>query len=98
MFYFEGIAILQMWTQQSLRSKPFCLAHGKDWTLRPSKTNLKEIYTDLKWTRKHRKAYTVEEEDLRNIVQILNEEELYDNGPVRILIQGTNRKRRKFAF
>ena len=83
-----GIEKIQYWTKQSLRTKPFSLAVGKDWTLRPSKTDLREIYTDLSWTRKHRKAYTVEQEDLKNITQILNEEQLGEDGPVRILVQG----------
>ena len=80
---------IQYWTKQSLRTKPFSLAVGKDWTLRPSKTDLREIYTDLSWTRKHRKAYTVEREDLKNITQILSEEQLGEDRPVRILVQGT---------
>ena len=75
-------------TKESLKNKPFCLVLGKDWTLRPSKTDLRQIYTDLSWTRKHRKAYTVEQEDLKNITQILSEEQLGEDGPVRILVQG----------
>ena len=75
-------------TKQSLRTKPFCLAVGKDWTLRPNQTDLREIFTDLSWTRKHRKAHKVEQEDLKNMTQILSEEQLGENGPVRILVQG----------
>ena len=74
------------------------MAVGKDWTLRPSKTDLRQIYTDLSWTRKHRKAYTVEQEDLKNITQILNEEQLGEDGPVRILVQGTCSDSLKFEL
>ena len=83
-----GLENIQLLTKQSLRTKPFCLVIGKDWTLRPNKTDLREIYTDLSWKRKHRKAYTVEQEDMKNITQILSEEQLGEDGHVRILVQG----------
>ena len=91
--FVTGLKDIQLVTRQSLRTKPFCLALGKDWTLRPSTLDIRKIYTNLSWTRKHRKAYTVEEEDMKNITQILSEEQLGENGPVRILVQGT-----EFAF
>ena len=78
-----------MVTKQSLGNKPFCMALGKEWTLSTSTVDLREIFTDLSWIRKHRKAYTVEQEDLKNITQILSEEQLGEDGPVRILVQGT---------
>ena len=84
----SGFKLLQRWTRESLKNKPFCLALGKDWTLSRDLVDLREIHTDLSWTRKHRKAYTVEQEDLKNITQILSEEQLGEEGPVRILIQG----------
>ena len=72
-----------------MKSKPFSLAISKDWTLKPSKTDdFRRIYTKLGWKHKHRKAYTVEQEDLEDITRILNEEQLGDGGPVRILVQG----------
>ena len=64
------------------------MAFGKEWTLRPSKVDLRQIFTDLNWIRKQRKAYTVEQEDLKNITQILSEEQLGEEGPVTILVQG----------
>ena len=71
-----------------MKTKPFCLAVSKDWTLQPRKLDLNEIYTKLVWKKKHRKAYTVEKEDLEDITKILSEEKLEDEGPVRILVQG----------
>ena len=71
-----------------MKIKPFCLAVGKDWTLKPSKTDLREIHTDLSWTRKHRKAHEIIEKKLENISQLLDEEQLEEHGPVRILVQG----------
>ena len=88
--------MIQKWTKQSLRTKPFCLSLGKEWTPRPSNVYLRQIFTDLSWTRRHRKAYTVEQEDLENITQILNEEQLGEGGPVRILVQGTSGKYLQF--
>ena len=85
---FVGLTELKKLTKESLKNKPFSLAFGKEWTLRPSKVELREIFTDLSWTRKHRKSYTVEQEDLKNITQILSEEQLGEDGPVRILVQG----------
>ena len=72
-----------------MKNKPFSLAIGKDWTLKPSKTDdFRRIYTKLGWKRKHRKASMVEKEDLEDITRILNEEQFGDGGPVRILVQG----------
>ena len=71
-----------------MKTKPFCLAVSKDWTLQPRKLDLNAIYTKLVWKKKHRKAYTVEKEDLEDITKILSEEKLEDEGPVRILVQG----------
>ena len=84
-----GLKDIQMATRESLRKKPFCMALTKDWKLRTSTVDLRETFTNLSWTRKHRKVYTVEREDLKNITQILSEEQLGDDGPVRILVQGT---------
>ena len=85
---FLGIAALQAWTRESLKTRPFCLAIGKDWTLRPSKIDLREIHTELCWARKHRKVYEVKEEKLKDITELLNDKQLRPDGPVRILVQG----------
>ena len=89
---------LRSLTKQSLKTKPFCLALDKDWTKTRSNVDLREIFTDLSWTRKHRKTYTVEREDLKNITQILSEEQLGEDGPVRILVQGQNQYADVFIF
>ena len=61
-----------------------------DWTLPPRNPAppLSQVYTKLKWSQKRRKAYTVEQDDLGDIINVLNEEELHAVGPVRILVQG----------
>ena len=88
-----GLQKIKELTKQSLKSKPFSSAIGKDWTLRPSKTDdFRRIYTKMSWKRKHRKASTVQQEDQGDITRILNEEQLGDAGPVRILVQGKNIK------
>ena len=71
-----------------MKTKPFCWAVGKEWTLRPSNTDLREIHTDLNWTRKHRKAHKTETTRLENITHLLDEKQLGDHGPVRILVEG----------
>ena len=38
-----GLKRIQQWTKESMRTKPFSLAVGKDW----SKTDLREIHTNL---------------------------------------------------
>ena len=55
----------------------------------PSKTDLREIHTDLCWARKHRRVYGVKEEKLKSLAELLNDEELGPDAPVRILVQGT---------
>ena len=86
--YFSGIQNIQKWTKESMKTKPFSLAVGKEWTLRPSKTDLREIHTDLSWTRKHRKVHKTETRRLENITHLLDEKQLGDHGPVRILVKG----------
>ena len=49
---------------------------------------LMEIYTDLTWVRKHRKASKVIHKELRCIAELLSEKELGEAGPVRILVRG----------
>ena len=72
-----------------MRIKPFCLALGKDWTSKPSKTDLREIHTNLKWTQKVRKECEVESENLQSLIQLLDDKDFQEQGPVRILVQGT---------
>ena len=85
-----GLEDIQRWTKESFITSPFCRSFGLDWEPPPGKPapNLMDIHTNVRWTRKHRNAYTVEQEDLKNITQILSEEQLGKGGPVRILVQG----------
>ena len=71
-----------------MKTKPFCLATSKDWTLKRDHVPLMEIYTDLTWVRKHRKASKVVHKELRCIAELLSEKELGEAGPVRILVRG----------
>ena len=71
-----------------MKTKPFCLATSKDWTLKRDHIPLLEIFTDLTWVRKHRKATKVVHKELRCIAELLNEKELGETGPVRILVRG----------
>ena len=85
----SGVRLIQEWTKGSMRQKPFCLVDNIDWILSTApEPPLKKVFTKLKWTRKHRNAYTVEKEDLEDITQVINENELQETGPVRILVQG----------
>ena len=83
-----GLNEIQELTNQSLRSKPFCLAVGKEWEQKQRKMDLRDIHTKLSWTRKQRKASGFKETELDDITQILNPEQLGEDGPVRILVQG----------
>ena len=81
----EGVEDIKRWTKETFLTPPFCRSFGLDWTLPP---RLELVHTNVRWTCKHRKAHTVEQRDLENITKILNEEELGESGPVRILVQG----------
>ena len=50
--------------------------------------DLRDIHTKLSWTRKHRKASGFKQTELNDITQILSEQQLGEDGPVRILVQG----------
>ena len=86
----SGLKYIQLLNKQSLRNKPFCLAIGKDWTLRPSKTDLREIYTDLSWTHIHRKPYGSKKEKLKSLIELISAKQLREDGPVRILVKGAS--------
>ena len=89
MFFFaSGLNEIQELTKQSLRNKPFCLAVGKEWEEKQRKMDPRDIHTKLSWTRKHRKASGFKQTELNDITQILSEEQLSEDGPVRILVQG----------
>ena len=85
-----GLNEIQELTKQSLRNKPFCLATGKEWEEKQRMMDLRDIHTKLSWTRKQRKTSGFEQTELNDITQILSEEQLGEDGPVRILIEGTH--------
>ena len=89
-FFISGLNEIKELTKQSLRNKPFCLATGKEWEEKQRKTDLRDIHTKLSWKRKHRKASGFKQTELEDITQILNEEQLGEDEPVRILVQGTH--------
>ena len=66
-----------------------CLAVGKEWEEKQRKVDLRDIHTKLSWSRKQRKASSFKQTELNDITQILSEEQLGEDGPVRILIEGT---------
>ena len=89
-FFISGLNEIRELTKQSLRNKPFCLAVGKEWEEKQRKVDLRDIHTKLSWTRKHRKASGFKQSELNDITHILSEEQLGEDGPVRILVQGRN--------
>ena len=54
--------------------------------------DLRGIHTKLSWTRKHRKASGFKHAKLDDITQILSEQQLGEDGPVRILVEGKSSK------
>ena len=77
-----------MWTKESLKEKPFSTAKGKIWTETPSSIPLDKIYTKLRWVTKSRETYGVQTDELPDVIQLLTQPEIEDNGSFRILVQG----------
>ena len=90
--FYSGLNEIRELTKQSLRNKPFCLAVGKQWEEKQRKMDLRGIHTKLSWTRKHRKACGLKQTKLDDITQILSKEQLGEDGPIRILVQGKSVK------
>ena len=86
--YFIGIDQIRQWTKRSLSRKPFCLIADKDWTNRPRKVELREIYTKLIFVSKHRKSSGVEEKLWDDTPELFQHIGLGEDDPVRILMQG----------
>ena len=97
-FFFTGLAKIRSWTKQSLREKPFSTAKGKIWTETPDDIPLKEIFTKLCWVKNCRKTYGVECEELSDITELLNEQQLGQTGPVRIVVEGKVSSKKFFSF
>ena len=83
-----GLEEIQMLTKQSLREKPFSTAKGKIWTETPSSIPLEDIYTKLRWVKKHRRTFGLVFEELTDVTKLLNEHQLGYCGPVRVLAVG----------
>ncbi len=89
-----GLQDIQRWTRESLRSKPFSLVLGKQWTRRPGPgTDLRHVYTNLTILR--RGEWPSREPDPRKSAGIRATSEILDPlrlgvvGPARILVEGT---------
>ncbi len=67
-----------------MQTKPFCLAVGKEWTLKQSKFKLEDTYTELHFQMKYRKPGWVEKKPLDNIFSLFEDKTLK-----RLLIEGT---------
>ena len=64
------------------------MAEGKDWLEGQVKTGeLRQIFTPLTYSHKNRN--TEEAEHLNDISELLGDDTLVKDGPVRILVQGT---------
>ena len=81
---------IQLLLRQSMKNKPFCLADGLDWTphRRTPGPPVKHIHTKLSLTRKNRNQIPTEREYIEDITQIFSDDNLEENGPARILLQG----------
>ncbi len=93
---FTGLDEIREWLKDSLKTKPFCLSIGKDWTKKGWETDLRDIYTDLTLKRKYKKTYGLEAENLTDVTQLLNRQKLGQDegeGPVRILLTGIFKQR-----
>ena len=86
--YFAGLREIQKLTRDSLKTKPFSLAVGRDWTPQVDETDLRKIYSKLSWKKKNKSGYVTNREDLKDITDILKGREFDEEDPIRILVQG----------
>ncbi len=78
-----GLQQIKFLTRQSIAEKPFCLAVGKEWSLRQSTFKLEDTFTELHFQMKYRKPSWIEKKPLENIFS------LFDNNNLkRLLIEG----------
>ena len=78
-----GLNIIKELTKQSIHTKPFCLAVGKEWTLRQSEFKLEDTYTELHFQMKYRKPTWTEKKPLEDIFTLFEDTTLK-----RLLIEG----------
>ncbi len=81
--YITGLKQIKAWTKESVQTKPFNLAIGKEWTTNPNTFPLEETFTELHYMMKYRKPSSVEYKTLPNIFNLFNEESMK-----RMLIEG----------
>ena len=87
--FIVGLNDIQRWIRVSLKTTPFSLITGKDWTLRSSKTDLRDVYTKLSLAQIKRRANGVERKELDDITTLLREiQKGEESEPIRILVQG----------
>ena len=94
----SGLAEIKESTKQSLREKPFSTAKGKIWTETPIDIPLKAIFTKLCWVKNCRTTHGKECEELSGITELLNEQQLGQTGPVRIVVEGKVSSKKLFSF
>ncbi len=81
--FFAGFDYIKLQTRQSIQTKPFCLAVGKEWTLRQSEFRHEDTYTELHFQMKYRKPTWTEKKPLGNIFTLFEDKTLR-----RLLIEG----------
>ena len=90
---FVGLKEIQQLVRQSIKRPPFSLDDVAELEASTKITPppIKEIYTDLKLTRKRRKAHCIRHENLESISGLLTEE-LDEDCSLRILVEGKPNK------
>ncbi len=84
----SGFAEIKKWTRESIRRKPFCLSTSKAWTAKPHLFPLEETYTPLEWVQRHSRPGRVVREQISDVTDLMDEKQLGQSGPVRVLVTG----------
>ena len=87
-FCLAGVKDIALWTKRSLKSKPFSLATSKDWSPRPIKVDLRNVFTKVFWSINHRKLSGVERKYFDDIEQMLREIRFGEEDSRRVIVQG----------
>ena len=90
-----GLENIKNWAKQSVKEEPFSTVQSKIWTETPSIIPIEKIYTRLSWLKKSQKGQTWNKEELSDITELLNEQQLKqqgleEKGPVRIGVKGNS--------
>ena len=81
---FTGIDHIKQLARESIQTKPFSLAVGKEWTRRKSTFPLEDTYTEVHFQMKDRKSNEIEKKPLNSIFDVLRYDKMR-----RLLIEGT---------